>query len=350
VMKKYTKTSLWWHKITHWEYWPLQVVYIPVFIYWAYLAMRARSLVFFTASNPNIETGGMLGERKYSILNSIPEKYRTPSVLIPSPHRVEEVLNHLRSLNWSYPLIFKPDIGERGVRVEKINHEEEAKDYVSKAPYDFLVQPFIDYPIELGVFYYRYPSQEKGTVISIVSKEFLSVQGDGIHTLQELIESNPRAAMQRDRLNIKFKNQWHVVLPKGDRMLLEAIGNHCRGTSFQNANHLIDETLIETFDRIAKQIDGFYFGRFDLKCRSIEEMKRGEGIQIVELNGAGSEQGHIYHPGFPYLTAMKTILKQWRVLYDISVENHQRGVAYMSTSEAYAFAKKSKKIRNQYAA
>jgi hypothetical protein len=349
-MKKYSKVSLWWHKVTHWEYWPLHVVYIPVLVYWAYLAVKARSLVFFTASNPNIETGGMLGERKYSILESVPEKYRTPSMLIEHPKSAEEVLKKINTLKWPYPLIFKPDVGERGIRVEKINNEQEAKAYISKAQFDFLVQPFIDYPIELGVFYYRYPSKEKGTVISIVSKEFLTVRGDGCHTLQELVESMPRAAMQRDRLETKFKSHWNTIVAKGDQMLLESIGNHSRGTSFQNANHLIDDTLIDTFDRIAKQIDGFYFGRFDLKCRSIEEMKRGEGIQIVELNGAGSEQGHIYHPGFSYFTAMKTVLQQWRILYEISVENHKKGVAYMTTSEAYIYAQKSKKLRNQYSA
>lgn len=347
-MKTYSAFDLWWHKLTHWEYWPLEVVYVPVFFYWAYLALKARSLVFFTASNPSIETGGMLGEGKYRILKNIPEQYRTPSLLIQQPTTAAEVFTCIRTLNWSYPLIFKPDVGERGVRVEKIHDEQEAIAYVSKCQYDFLIQPFIDYPIELGVFYYRYPSQEKGRVISIVSKDFLTVEGDGRHTLQQLVASSPRAALQRDRLAEKFKHEWNKVLPSGEKKLLEAIGNHCRGTSFRNANHLIDEALVETFDCLAKQIDGFYFGRFDLKCRSIEELKRGEGIQIVELNGAGSEQGHIYHPGFSYFTAMLTILHQWRVLYEISVENHQRGVAYMPLQEAMTYITKAKALRMKY--
>jgi len=332
----------------HWEYWPLQVVYFPVFFYWAYLALRARSLVFFTASNPSIETGGMLGEGKYSILNNIPEKYRTPTLFVGHPLHTVSVFQSIAAKQWTYPLIFKPDVGERGVRVEKINDEQEALAYMAACQYDFLVQPFISYPIELGVFYFRYPSKDKGTVVSVVSKAFLTVEGDGKHTLSELIESNPRAALQRDRLQQKFSMQWEALLPLGEKILLESIGNHCRGTSFRNANDMIDEALIDTFDNIAKQIDGFYFGRFDLKCKSIEELKRGEGIQIVELNGAGSEQGHIYHPGFSYFTAMATILKQWKVLYEISVENHKRGVAYMPLKEAVSYIRKAKALRVKY--
>ena len=349
-MKKYSKLELWWHKVTHWEYWPLQVVYAPVFVYWAYLALKARSLVFFTASNPSIETGGMVGEGKYSTLKNIPVKYRTPTLFIPTPTNHEHVFQLIDEQTWLYPLIFKPDVGERGVRVEKINNKSEAIKYLNACTYDFLIQPFVSYPIELGVFYYRYPSQDKGTVISIVSKDFLSVEGDGKHTLSELVGAFPRAAFQQERMQSKFHEQWNKVLPQGDKLLLESIGNHCKGTSFRDANYLIDEQLINTFDAIAKQIDGFYFGRFDLKCTSIEEMKRGEGIQIVELNGAGSEQGHIYEPGFSYFTAIKTILNQWNILYKISVENNKRGIPYMTLSEARSYIKKAKELRIKYAA
>ena len=347
-MKSYSSRALWWHKLIRWEYWPLEAVYFPVFFYWAYLAFKAKSLVFFTASNPSIETGGMLGEGKYSILKNIPEKYRTPTLFVEYPLDTATVFESIATNGWSYPLIFKPDVGERGIRVEKINNEQEALVYMAACQYDFLVQPFISYPIELGVFYYRYPSKDKGTVVSVVSKAFLTIEGDGKHSLCELIESNPRAALQKERMQQKFSTEWNCVLPMGEQLVLESIGNHCRGTAFINANDLIDEALIETFDSIAKQIDGFYFGRFDLKCKTIEELKRGEGIQIVELNGAGSEQGHIYHPGFSYFKAMATILKQWKVLYEISVENHKRGVAYMPLKEALSYIRKAKALRQKY--
>lgn len=349
-MKKYSKLALWLHKLMHWEYWPLQVVYAPVFVYWAYLAVKARSFVFFTASNPSIESGGMVGEGKYNTLKNIPAQYRTPTLFISMSLQQDHIFQLIASQSWSYPLIFKPDAGERGVRVERINNEQEAVHYINACTYDFLIQPFITYPIELGVFYYRYPSQDRGTVISIVSKDFLSVTGDGKHMLCELVAASPRAAYQLERMQVKFKDQWNEVVPKDEKLLLESIGNHCRGTSFRDANYLIDEQLINTFDNIAKQIEGFYFGRFDLKCTSIEKMKRGEDIQIMELNGANAEQGHIYEPGYSYFTALGTILKQWTILYEISVENNKAGVPYMSFQDAIRHMKKSKALRAKYAA
>jgi len=54
-------------KITHWEYWPFELVYFPVVLYYFWLSIRARSFFFFSASNPSIETGGMLGESKFGI-------------------------------------------------------------------------------------------------------------------------------------------------------------------------------------------------------------------------------------------------------------------------------------------
>jgi hypothetical protein len=339
-----------WHKLTHWEYWPMEVVYFPAFFYWIYLGIRARSLFFFSASNPGIETGGMLGEVKFDILKRIPEAYRTPTLFFAYPFESQEVLDQLQEKNWDYPLIFKPDIGERGNGVEKIEDKEQALDYLSKCTYDILVQPFITYPIELGVFYYRYPSQEKGHVVSVVAKEFLKVKGDGSSTLAELVDVNPRAALQAERLSIKYAKRWQEVLCKGDELLLEPIGNHCRGTSFRNANAIIDKQLVSVFDTISKQIEGFYFGRFDLKCRSIEDLLKGEGISIMELNGAGSEQGHIYHPGFSFFTAVKTILQQWRILFEISVENHEKGVPYMTLKETQSYLRKSKQLREKYSA
>lgn len=337
-----------WHKLTHWEYWPMEVVYFPVFFYWIYLGIKARSLFFFSASNPGIETGGMLGEVKFDILKKIPKAYRTPTLFFAYPFDAQSLLDQLGALQWNYPLIFKPDIGERGNGVEKIENTKQAFDYLSHCNYDILVQPFITYPIELGVFYYRYPSQSKGHVISVVAKEFLKVKGDGLRTLAQLVDANPRAALQAERLSAKYEKRWLKVMSNGEELLLEPIGNHCRGTSFRNANDIIDEQLIAVFDTISKDIEGFYFGRFDLKCRSIAELMKGEGISIMELNGAGSEQGHIYHPGFSFFTAVKTILHQWRILFEISTENHKKGVPYMTLKEMRGYLRKSKQMRAKY--
>ncbi|MFK7900869.1 MAG: hypothetical protein AB8B61_08940, partial [Cyclobacteriaceae bacterium] len=102
------------------------------------------------------------------------------------------------------------------------------------------------------------------------------------------------------------------------------------GATFYNVNQLINDQLEEVFDRIAIPIEGFYFGRFDFKVASIEDLYKGKTIQIVELNGANSEPTHIYDPEMPLMKAYKAMFSHWKALYEVSKANHKKGVAYCS--------------------
>ncbi|HSZ26257.1 MAG TPA: hypothetical protein VK766_11075, partial [Cytophagaceae bacterium] len=242
------------------------------------------------------------------------------------------VLKSMHQNGLTLPVIAKPDIGERGTQVEKINNEQELQSYLQTNNCNFLIQEYIDFEIELGVFYYRFPDQTTGTISSIVKKEFLQVTGDGESTLGELITRYPRAGFQFDRLSLKLN--YTSIPQKGEKVLLEPIGNHCRGTTFLNANHLIDSKLTSVFDTISKQIPGFFYGRYDLRCKNMEDLKEGKNIKILELNGAGSEPGHIYQPGYSIFRAWRALLFHWKILYLISIQNHKKGIPYMRFSEA----------------
>jgi hypothetical protein len=101
-----------------------------------------------------------------------------------------------------------------------------------------------------------------------------------------------------------------------------------------NGNHLINNQLIEVFDKISQSIPGFYYGRYDIRCKSLNELYKGKEIKILELNGAGAEPGHIYDPQFPILKAYRVLFHHWKVLYQISKANHKRGTAYMGAKDA----------------
>jgi len=274
----------------------------------------------------------MLGESKIKILDKIKAELKPKTLFIADRTPGDKVLKHIGNNALNYPLIFKPDVGERGTNVEKINNSEEAIDYVDKAEFDFLIQEYLDNPIELGVFYYRYPNRVSGRVSSIVIKEMLNVEGDGKSTLRELILQKPRAKLQLDSLEISHQALMNNVISDGEKLVLEPIGNHCRGTAFLNGNHLINRALVKTFDKIALDIEGFYFGRFDLKCNSIEDLYQGK-VKIMELNGAGSEPAHIYHPGTPISKAYASLFQHMRTLLKISVMNKNLGVNYMSIKD-----------------
>ena len=115
------------------------MVYIPVYIYWLWLSFKARSFFFFTASNPGIEYGGMLGESKIKILKTLPDELIPKTILIDKSLSFQDLLILIKKNDVKYPVILKPDIGERGWMVEKINSLEELKEYFTQNKVDYLL-------------------------------------------------------------------------------------------------------------------------------------------------------------------------------------------------------------------
>jgi hypothetical protein len=331
-------------KTFSWEYWPMWLVYMPAGLYYLYLAIKARSFYFFSASNPSIETGGMFFESKWKIFELIPKEYFPNTILVSDEDTIEAITHKMESAQINFPLIAKPDRGERGWCVKKINSLEELLDYKKNVSITFLIQSYVNLPLELSVFYERQPSQDKGKITSVTLKTLLSVTGDGKSTIQQLIISNNRAFLQYNKLKQNEQINFDYVLEKGEEYLLVPYGNHVLGAMFLNYNHIIDEALTTTFDNISKQINGFYFGRYDLRCSSLADLKNGKNIAILELNGAGAEPAHIYDPNFSYFKAQVVLINYFKSMFTIARENNKNGIAYMTYKEY----KKLKQLEKEY--
>lgn len=332
--------------IFHWEYWHSWVIYFLSGIYFLLCAIRLRSFFFYSASNPTIETGGKFFESKFLLYNLIPKKYQPNTLLITENTLWEKVQNDLYKHNFSFPIMVKPDRGETGWLVQKILDIQELKAYHQKTPIDFLIQEYIDYPIELGIFYYHYPNKEKGNISSIVIKQHLTIQGNGINTLEELIIQNPRAFLQYTVLKEKFTAMWQTVIEKDKTLVLSHLGNHIRGALFLNGNTYITQKMIKTIDEISKEINGFYFGRFDIKCNSLEELTHKINFKIIELNGAGSIPAHIFDPNYSFFKAQQDLLFHIYVMYKISKINHTKGISYMTFKTYIDYIKRQKKYKS----
>ncbi len=330
-------------KLKSWEYWPFGVLQAPLFPYWLWLSLKARSLVFFSASNPGILMGGMFGESKFDVLEKVPAGVKPVTILVKNQSTVSAILQQMKSAGLNFPVIAKPDLGERGWMVKRIDSESTLAAYLSQIKIDFLIQELVDLPLEFGVFYVRYPNESSGRVTSIVGKEMLSVTGDGQKTLQTLILEKERAKLQWEVLQNVYRDQLTDIPAAGEKKELISIGNHCLGTKFLNRNDLITPELSKAFDAISKQVAGFYFGRFDLRTASFEDLSKGN-VKILELNGCGAEPAHIYQPGFSFFEAVRTMFRHWNDIYRISVDNHKRGVPYISFREARSIFRKFKSL------
>ena len=321
--------KLFFHKLTHWEYWPMQVVYFPIYFLWVYYAIRTRTIFFFNASNPSIKNGGFIMESKKAIYDLIPQKYYPKTELVQEGATVDSVIEAIKKAQINFPLIAKPDIGLRGSAVKKINTIAELESYHEKTNFDYLVQSLIPYPNEIGVFYVRYPDEKEGRITGIVSKEFLIVTGDGFATIEQLIKRNPRHEMQLKVLQKEYGNQLQEVLPKNEQRNLVPYGNHIRGAKFIDGSDKITPQLNKVMNEMCIQIPGFYFGRLDIMYNTFEELERGENFAIVELNGAASEPTHIYDPKHSIFFAWKDLARHITYMYEISVMNHKKGVPYL---------------------
>src|SRR5437762_6812721 len=85
---------------------------------------------------------------------------------------------------------------------------------------------------EFGVFYYRYPGESRGHVLSITEKRMPVVTGDGHRTLQELILADVRAVCMAAFYLRKNAQAAREAPAAGAPVQLVEIGTHCRGAIF----------------------------------------------------------------------------------------------------------------------
>jgi len=314
------------HILNNWEYWPSFMFYVPIVPYACFLALKAQSLVYFSATNPAIKHSGNGSESKFQTLHLIPTEYRPKTVFIKNGTPFSQSLKKIEMSEISYPMIVKPDIGFRGLLVQKIDNEKELMRYCNRYEgLNLLVQEYITYSNECGILYYRLPNKKKGTISSLTLKKYLSVTGNGKSTILDLIRSHPRGKRYESYLESTIGDQFKQVLKNKEKRILTTIGNHSKGTQFINGNDLIDSELVSFFDLLFEKIPGLYYGRLDLKYETMDSLKQGKDFKILEINGIVSEPTHIYDPiNSSYFGALKAIRNHWKIMYHIAVQNHKK--------------------------
>lgn len=307
------------------EYWPTWLLYFPVYVIFPYWYIRFRSFSLITLANPGFYLGGIKNENKYNILKHIPDRFKPKTLAFSNHATYESVIELMLAQQLTFPIIIKPQIGERGNGVEKLSNEADLIEYLKLNVEDFMLQEFIDWPEEFGVLWFQIPDGEFG-ISSLVQKSFLTLTGDGIQTVQALLLQAERAQDRLPYLLEKHQVQLHNIPALGEKFLLEPIGNHCRGTQFINANSLINNKLVGTIEEIASHVPGFFIGRFDVKAASLEDLMEGKNIKVMELNGITSEPGHIYHPGRGALKGWRDLFHHWHLVFKIAAANRAKGL------------------------
>jgi hypothetical protein len=188
-----------------------------------------------------------------------------------------------------------------------------------------IVQAPHDGPFEAGLFYIRHPDEARGRLFSVTDKRFPIVIGDGRSTLAELIHRHPRYRLQAQVFLTRHADRIDRIPAAGEAVRLAQAGNHAQGTEFLDGRHLITPALEARIDDIARRVDGFYFGRFDVRYHDRQAFMEGRDFAIIELNGVSSEATHIYDPSRSLFAAWATLMTQWSFAFAIGAANRARG-------------------------
>ncbi len=300
--------------------------------------------MFLTAANPGIKNGGFIMERKIDVYNILPKGTYPTTLYFDAGTSFNNVLNACVGSGVSFPLIAKPDIGERGLGVKKIKTEADLAAYAAAMPVGYLVQEYIPFANEAGIFYCRYPGAENGFISGIVFKEPVTVMGDGKASVRELVTREDRYLLQLEQIEVLNAARMDAILDAGETLELVPYGNHSRGSKFTDQSFRANQKLSETIGRICLQVPGFYYGRLDVRFESWELLAEGESYSIIELNGSGSEPTHIYDPGHSIFFAWREIARHWGILYKISNLNCRNGAKCLTLAEGNAEIKKFRAI------
>jgi hypothetical protein len=245
--------------------------------------------------------------------------------------------------NFDYPFIVKPDVGMMGFMVRKISNPEQLKKYHETISVQYIVQTLVDYPIEVAIFYYRLPDQQKGTVSGMLKKEPAYVIGNGRDNLLELMLASRNVRFKLEDIKTRNSEQLHEVLPEGYRYNLSLASNRSQGGLVEGIDHEIDENLQNLLDSWSHYSGKFFYGRYDIKCASVQSLKEGRDYYILEFNGAGAGIQHISANNYSLFKAQGIILHHWKMMYQIARHNNKNGVKHWGTLEGGKFLNAARK-------
>lgn len=324
------------NRITCHEYWLTGLVYLPM-LWWGLKRMIARRwLIELTSVNPGYShDGGIMCESKMDINRKlgdgrVDDEAVLHCVLIEENEDLQlrtklaiEAIRNDAKLG-GLPVYCKPDRGERGRAVAMVKTEEDLIAYCQDSEEAFVIQQRHSGAMEVGVLWVRHLESitdasyegQSGFIYAITLKEFPVLIGDGKRSIRRLILRHKRYRAQSRMFFDQMRDQLSVIPENGQEVSLGAMGDHSQGAKFTDGAHLITDALTERIGEIVdrfvdEQGRGFDIGRFDLRCDSLEQLAKGEGFGIVELNGLTSEPTNLYDPSRSIFWAWDMLCGYW---------------------------------------
>lgn len=337
-------------RMTHHEWWPAWLLYALTLPRLAALAIRHRSLTVWTCVNPGISPGGgITGESKQAILRGFndPRVLTQHTIDAHEPDRASRAreLIHTEPALGGFPVIVKPEAGQRGAGVTLAGTEAELDRAINATEGTACIQRHHPGPVEIGVFWTRDPATvgserpdtTQGRVFAVTRKVFPTITGDGESTLRQLVLAHRRYRLQAGVYLEQLGDRAGHVPAEGETVTLTSIGNHARGCRFEDGTDLITPELSAAIDELARTWRGpdgqpFDFGRFDIRSSSDEAVRTATDLAVIELNGVTSEATTLYDPSWSVRRAIRLLAEQWNIAFELGAARRRAGVTPMGVA------------------
>lgn len=308
---------------------------MPMIAQWLWLSVRHGSWTLPAASNPAITAGGLVGEGKseyFRIMGPVAAAYTAPFAIYrnrPHPSALDDAEHCMREAGLAYPLVLKPDIGWCGFGVRIVRTKDELNTYLAAYPRDedIVLQKFVTYEGEAGLYFVRHPEEKRGRVTGMLLRFFPRVVGDGFSTIAELMVRHPRAQrLGKDGRSEPCCDTSRIPMA-GEIVRLSVTGSTRVGGMYQDATSLVTPELENAINDIALDMGELHVARFDVRYDTMGAMRAGHSFQIIEVNGAGSEAVHAWDPRYSLREAYGIVFEKQRMLFTVGAAMRKRGWA-----------------------
>lgn len=311
---------------------PKWLICVPLVIQWLALSLRHGSTTLPSCANPAITSGGLVGETKLEYFRGMGAVAHAatarhcgvpPEMFSQMPH----VRAAMATAGIAFPVIAKPDLGMCGFGVRRVADEAALAAYFAAFPpgQAVVLQEYLPQEGEAGIFYARDPEQAQGRIIGLALRYFPRVTGDGRSTVGELVAADSRAQRVAGRADHDLAVDAARVPAHGEVVRLSTIGSTRVGGLYRDGERHITPALEAVVDTIARDMPHFYFGRFDVRFDTPQDLAAGRGLKIMEINGAGSEAIQAWDPDTGLLRAFRIIFAKQALLFAIAAANRRRG-------------------------
>ena len=286
-----------------WSHCPWPVQFLPV------ITKFFTQLGKINAVNPGLSgMSGLMGMSKIEVNNRLNSDFRPRNIFckkLPSTKKeLEKKFSEKYDKKITFPVIIKPDIGERSTGVQFIL-EENIDNYLIKniRKTNFIIEEFIPYSREFGLSWIREPNTKNYDVIAFTERITPRAQPDGKNSLEKCIEKRCR------ELSISHEKQAKIFAGFSKKEL-DAID--FKATSFVRTASISYGTSLKriqldtaTKSRLSELISdliidnkGIHAGRFDIKANNIDELL-AKKCSIIEMNGVAGAPLDIYDNEIP---------------------------------------------------